>query len=317
MFFYRLFCPIILFFSFTFASLTGRENRKQKEVAKCYNLDWKIIPYGSNVVSSFLRDCPICQNDSWDITTPCKHTFHWECLMPWLVKNCTCPICRTDFDSTFFLAISSQDEELLKSLMAFKIYYFLKEMPLLHLCTELGFCEGVDILINEGFDPNESHLKYGIFPLHCAVIRCNYSTIVTLLKNGANINALSAFGHSALYLALKAKDCRSVQILLENGADIASHCSEHYPSADSPLQLAIHESTPEILSLVRQHSSFLHYIWTYLDFYYSKRGRRKLDWSSLAGLTVCTYVFIFILFGFIECLKAYVADPVFSFLIAC
>lgn len=179
-----------------------------------------------------------------------------------------------DFDSILFQAISSQDEELLKSLMTFKVYYILKKLPLLHLCIELGFSEGVSILINEGFDPNKSHFKYGISPLHCAVIRYNYSMMLALLKNGANINALSNFGQSALYLALKLKDCRSVQILLENGADIAINDSKHFPSADSPLQLAIHESTPEILALVRRHSSFLQYIWTYIDFYYSARGKK-------------------------------------------
>lgn len=45
--------------------------------------------------------CPICL-DFYCIDDPsamrlkCKHTFHEQCLVPWLKKTGTCPVCRMD-----------------------------------------------------------------------------------------------------------------------------------------------------------------------------------------------------------------------------
>ena len=46
--------------------------------------------------------CGICMSeiDQIDVTalyTPCHHLFHRDCLCPWLMRNQTCPICRTSF----------------------------------------------------------------------------------------------------------------------------------------------------------------------------------------------------------------------------
>jgi hypothetical protein len=54
--------------------------------------------------------CPICcdcaelesPEDALIVTTPCKHTFHNSCLLQWLSKQNSCPICRTPLKQTRF-----------------------------------------------------------------------------------------------------------------------------------------------------------------------------------------------------------------------
>ncbi len=44
--------------------------------------------------------CPVCQCDFEDgdevLDLPCKHFFHCACLLPWLQKQNTCPLCRLE-----------------------------------------------------------------------------------------------------------------------------------------------------------------------------------------------------------------------------
>lgn len=46
------------------------------------------------------EQCPICceelKNGDDVKVLPCKHTFHPGCIDTWLIKNCTCPICKRD-----------------------------------------------------------------------------------------------------------------------------------------------------------------------------------------------------------------------------
>ncbi|KAM7510975.1 hypothetical protein LguiB_009850 [Lonicera macranthoides] len=42
--------------------------------------------------------CAVCLEEVFDgsecTRTPCSHLFHYGCIVPWLVKNKSCPICR-------------------------------------------------------------------------------------------------------------------------------------------------------------------------------------------------------------------------------
>ncbi|OIR58309.1 MAG: RING finger protein [Amphiamblys sp. WSBS2006] len=44
------------------------------------------------------KSCSICFTDFEEkervTVLHCKHTYHTECLRPWLKKNKTCPLCR-------------------------------------------------------------------------------------------------------------------------------------------------------------------------------------------------------------------------------
>ncbi|CAG8434525.1 5338_t:CDS:2 [Diversispora eburnea] len=48
--------------------------------------------------------CPVCKDefqiDEEAIHLPCTHTFHGDCIKPWLKVNGTCPVCRYSLVST-------------------------------------------------------------------------------------------------------------------------------------------------------------------------------------------------------------------------
>jgi len=50
-----------------------------------------------------LNSCAICQDmytaNQIQISMPCKHLFHEQCLFQWLESNNTCPVCRIEIET--------------------------------------------------------------------------------------------------------------------------------------------------------------------------------------------------------------------------
>jgi len=51
-------------------------------------------------VTNETNECPIClkkfEREETFSSLPCKHSFHSECLLPWLQKTSSCPLCRAE-----------------------------------------------------------------------------------------------------------------------------------------------------------------------------------------------------------------------------
>jgi hypothetical protein len=60
--------------------------------------------HGKLAAKESRSDCPICCEEYDDgcevIQMPCQHLFHEGCLLPWLEKRNTCPMCRCMIPST-------------------------------------------------------------------------------------------------------------------------------------------------------------------------------------------------------------------------
>lgn len=51
-----------------------------------------------DIIESDDKECPICLNNviNFDsVLTDCNHVFHGSCLIEWVRRNNTCPMCRT------------------------------------------------------------------------------------------------------------------------------------------------------------------------------------------------------------------------------
>jgi ankyrin repeat protein len=74
-------------------------------------------------------------------------------------------------------------------------------------------------LINQGFFINSSVNRESNRALHIAAETCNVRTIQTLLNNGANINALNAWGDSPLSIASSSENCVQATSLLRSNQE--------------------------------------------------------------------------------------------------
>lgn len=62
------------------------------------------VETGCDTSNDDTQECPICMSSfqeddtvSWSQNRNCRHAFHHSCIMPWLLKDCQCPICRQPF----------------------------------------------------------------------------------------------------------------------------------------------------------------------------------------------------------------------------
>jgi hypothetical protein len=58
--------------------------------------------------------CGVCQRQIMErdaqMTTPCAHCFHFQCLRPWMVHHATCPLCRANMNMPVPLSSDSDDD---------------------------------------------------------------------------------------------------------------------------------------------------------------------------------------------------------------
>ena len=89
--------------------------------------------------------------------------------------------------------------------------------------------EVLQILLKAGVDPNTPNRITGSTPLQAVVSRGDMLLGQTLLDAGADINALSTGGESALHTAIFAQDDEMIQMMLDADADVnvagRIHCS--------------------------------------------------------------------------------------------
>ena len=89
----------------------------------------------------------------------------------------------------------------------------------LHLAARKGNLEKLQILLQNGEDPNEK-TGAGSFALYLAVKQNHTKAVELLLQNGANPNLKTKhFGNTSLQLAVKQNHTEAVELLLQYGAD--------------------------------------------------------------------------------------------------
>lgn len=81
----------------------------KKTIDCCRNND----PISDNIPNHINIDCSICQNsighNQHSIKTPCRHTFHSNCIIRWTIENSSCPICRKPIQITARISNENTD----------------------------------------------------------------------------------------------------------------------------------------------------------------------------------------------------------------
>ena len=121
----------------------------------------------------------------------------------------------------------------------------------LHLATFFGHSEIVELLLENGADPDAAATgPMNVRPLHSAAAGRKPETILpivqALLSKGANINCAQNGGFTALHAAAAAGNEELLQFLIEKGADIAAKTDEGKGALDLAVEKG-HESCAEIL----------------------------------------------------------------------
>lgn len=69
----------------------------------------------SEIKNEQKKSCSVCMDelyldDNKNMTTPCSHTFHTECLHDWCERNPSCPLCREDLSDMFHEELLEDDD---------------------------------------------------------------------------------------------------------------------------------------------------------------------------------------------------------------
>lgn len=125
----------------------------------------------------------------------------------------------------------------------------------LHEAVLNGEAAGVRYLLKKGADPNASN-RAGLTPLMLAV--SDLEKLTLLLEAGANVNAISAEGKSALLLAAAQKRALpSVKLLLRKGAQV----NQQDKRGGTALLMAARNGDVETLQLLLERGADPHVIW--------------------------------------------------------
>lgn len=125
--------------------------------------------------------------------------------------------------------------------------------PLEAAIEEIGLYDGsieiVRILLRFGADPNAWDGQHRVTPLHSAIRYNNKEAIQLLLEAGANPNAVSNLGESALSWAVEQNDYEMVKLFLRFGAD--KTINEFTPPCGyTPLTMAARQMNVKMIELL-------------------------------------------------------------------
>ena len=118
----------------------------------------------------------------------------------------------------------------------------------LHDAARHGTVANIHALIEKGCDVNERH--YGHTPLDVATQR-NVELVRALVDAGADVHSLSDDGKTALFFAAMHSRSDVVQYLLEKGLDATA--TDHYK--DTPLHWSINRGDTKSIELLLEHGA--------------------------------------------------------------
>lgn len=211
-------------------------------------------------------DCSIClesltnQNQPLHHMTICQHTFHANCIKPWIKSKKTCPLCRADLIEDFVAACGTNNaaavdhylqakfpvdttnsdgytplenagwqgqldiiEKLLVSIEKTTRSLRWKEIDrsnALQFAAQNNHLSAIQLLLRKGANPNECD-EFHATPLMWAAWHGNIKMMQALLAAGAKVNATDNDKWTALMYATYKGKIRAINLLLKHDANLS------------------------------------------------------------------------------------------------